>query len=431
MSMVRHSRKSVTCKYCDRREFRWYHDTESGRITKICDKATCDGQGRAQNWVLVRTDTAEGSYVRHQGRVQGCQDVIYIPGSGDGDDREATSDETSDGPTEPEPKPESEVRFIDDETHEFAPSKSDNGNGDPTDKLRDALTALMGSGQVDSETVRTIVKEELTEQQQPTRVIVHDVESATDRELPGLSHQVTPKVLKLLDKGKNVWLVGPAGTGKSTIGHQCAESLSLSFHSISLSPNTSMTEIVGYRDANGIYHETEFRKAYEHGGVFLFDEVDNGHPSAIAKINMALSNGSMAFPDGMVSRNPKFRCLAAANTYGTGPDRAYVGRMQLDAATLDRFTMVRVDIDEALEEQIAHAQGASRETTDRILRFVRHCRRKGEEHGLPVVISPRASMGMALTLNDDSFTWQEAVDMDLRKGVSDNDWVKITEGWAG
>jgi hypothetical protein len=47
-------------------------------------------------------------------------------------------------------------------------------------------------------------------------------------------------------------------------------------------------------------------------------------------------------------------CIAAANTFGRGADRQYVGRSELDESTLDRFRIgtVPMDYDERLERQL-------------------------------------------------------------------------------
>jgi cobaltochelatase CobS len=44
-------------------------------------------------------------------------------------------------------------------------------------------------------------------------------------------------------------------------------------------------------------------------------------------------------------KHPDFVCLAAANTFGTGADRQYVGRNQLDESTLDRFRIGQIEMD--------------------------------------------------------------------------------------
>ncbi len=81
-----------------------------------------------------------------------------------------------------------------------------------------------------------------------------------------------------------VWLYGEAGSGKSTAAEQMADELDLSFRSISLGPSTSKSDLMGYRDATGEYRSTAYRETYEDGGVFLFDEIDNAHPSVLTNI---------------------------------------------------------------------------------------------------------------------------------------------------
>jgi cobaltochelatase CobS len=74
--------------------------------------------------------------------------------------------------------------------------------------------------------------------------------------------------------------------------------------------------------------------------------------------NSSLANGSLALPnrtDAPVStRHPDSVIIAAANTYGSGPDRQYVGRNQLDTAFLNRFTCttIAVDYDRELESSL-------------------------------------------------------------------------------
>ena len=57
----------------------------------------------------------------------------------------------------------------------------------------------------------------------------------------------------------------------------------------------SLTCCAGFIDAQGRIVNTEFRKAYEHGGLFLFDEIDASFPQAILAFNAALANDFMDF----------------------------------------------------------------------------------------------------------------------------------------
>ncbi len=82
--------------------------------------------------------------------------------------------------------------------------------------------------------------------------------------------------------------------------------------------------------------------------MFLCDEIDAGNANVLATLNALLSQPIAAFPDGMVERHENFAFLAAGNTTGAGADMKFVGRNQLDGATLDRFVFVFWEYDEEL-----------------------------------------------------------------------------------
>ena len=181
------------------------------------------------------------------------------------------------------------------------------------------------------------------------------------------AHTVLPDVLMALGAGESVLLVGPMGTGKSTIASHAADALGIAFDFMAVGPQTSKSDVLGYCTADGHYVASAFRRIYESGGVFLFDEMDAAHPGILTVINAALANGHASFPDQLVKRHPDAHFVAAANTYGRGPDRKYVGRQALDAATLDRFTVLDVEVDTDLEDQLCHATGLDAARVLRVL----------------------------------------------------------------
>ena len=123
-------------------------------------------------------------------------------------------------------------------------------------------------------------------------------------------------------------VVGPAGSGKTTLAEQASEALGIDFHFSGAV--LKKHEVLGYRDANGNVQRTAFRDAFENGGLFLFDEIDASSANALVCVNAALANKWCDFPDGRIKAHPSFRIIASANTNGDGATREYAGRNQLD-----------------------------------------------------------------------------------------------------
>jgi cobaltochelatase CobS len=252
---------------------------------------------------------------------------------------------------------------------------------------------------------------------EPVQVLLPEAPRPIDIE--GAAHHILPDLLLALRAHCHVLLVGPAGTGKSMLAKQAAEGLGLGFHALSLGPTTPMSKVFGYYDAHGNYHGTPFRRAFEEGGVMLLDELDNGHPGLLGELNQALALRVCAFADKMVTAHPDFHLIATANTFGTGGDQRYVGRQSLDAATLDRFTMIEVPIDPKLERRLAHAHAPSKSNeVKRLLKEVQRLRGIAERKHLPLVFSPRASIDGAKLLEAGA-TYQQALEWRVLRGLSD------------
>ena len=280
------------------------------------------------------------------------------------------------------------------------------------------------SSRIDAKIKETVdsVKKQLDELKRytPTVVVGYDGKKS---EVKGLKHKQLNDLIKLVGADQNVMITGMAGTGKTHSAGQVAEALGLDFYAMSVGSQTSKADLLGYMDANGKYVRSLFREAYEKGGVYVMDEIDAGNSNVLIVLNSALSNGHCSFPDGMVSKNKNFRFIATANTYGNGADRTYVGRNQIDGATLDRFTNLDWNVDENLEEDMVSnfmAGGAWVHT-------VRELRKDVKDKSIRAIISPRMSVkgSMALELG---FTPTQAVEMvvlpqipeDKRKDILEN-----------
>jgi hypothetical protein len=215
----------------------------------------------------------------------------------------------------------------------------------------------------------------------------------------------------------NVWLVGPAGTGKSTAPQKLALALDVPFYV--QGAIASAHEMLGYMDGGGTYHTTPFRQAWEHGGVFLKDEIDGDFANAQLAFNGALANGLCAFPDSPVPipRHKDCYLIGAANTWGLSATIDYCGRNKMDAAFLDRFVQLKWPIDESLEL----ATSTNREWTLKVQQWRANVKAKGIKG---VMITPRATyQGAALIAN--GATFDQAAEWAVRGAMSDSDWESI------
>jgi hypothetical protein len=250
----------------------------------------------------------------------------------------------------------------------------------------------------------------LLEKMKPKTITVQINENT--RELTGsVVHERFEAVLKLLYLKQDVFMAGPAGTGKSHIAEKAAEALGLEFYF-----ETSLTqkfELTGYKDGDGNYHDTQFYRAFVNGGVFMLDEIDASTPEVLVVINTALAQRYFPFPNGAVKAHPDFRVVAAGNTIGKGADIEYTGRYQLDASTMDRFKLVKIDYSPAIEQHIVNGDTELLEFTHSIRNAMK------KDLGMSLIVSYRFMNGVKQL--EDVFELPEILDMSLLKGMAEDD----------
>ena len=234
-----------------------------------------------------------------------------------------------------------------------APTAEEPANSDALQQAREALQALLGQAPLDEARVIDLITQHAPTPA-PQQWIVTAAEAPNAPGVEG-AHGILRDLLFWLQSGEHVYLHGPAGTGKTTLLTHAAEALSLpaTFNGRCL----EAFDLLGFVDANGNYHSTPFRQAYENGGVHLFDEMDSSAPAALVALNAALENGTCVFPDATVDAHPDFRLIGAGNTTGRGADETYNAREPLDGATLDRFVALHCGYDADIESAIASQWG--------------------------------------------------------------------------
>lgn len=232
-----------------------------------------------------------------------------------------------------------------------------------------------------------------------------------------IEHSLTPKVRAALSVKLNLWLTGPAGSGKSKCAELVAKSLSLPYFAPPIGRETTNAQLFGYFNVQGEYVRTPIREACEKGGVLHLEEIDFASPSVGTALNALLANDEVGFPDRVVTKHEDFIVIASANTYGAGANAQYIGSQGLNAATLNRFVFMDFPYDEKMERRLA--------TNKSWVSHVQSVRKAVEKIALKQVVSPRDTIYGCKLLSTKVFTWEEIEGMTIYKGLPPSTVEKI------
>jgi MoxR-like ATPase len=99
----------------------------------------------------------------------------------------------------------------------------------------------------------------------------------------------------------NLLLVGPAGTGKTTIAQQLSQLLGVPFGSISCSQGMSEAQLTGWllplgKKGKFDYKSAPFVDCMQMPAVFLVDEIGGADANTFMALNSMLANGFMSIP---------------------------------------------------------------------------------------------------------------------------------------
>lgn len=200
----------------------------------------------------------------------------------------------------------------------------------------------------------------------------------------GLTMDGFDDMVKDLAAGYNIYMYGPAGTGKSHTAKQLAAALGVPYYEINQVEFAH--EVTGYGDATGRYVSTPLYEAVVNGGLCFFDEFDRSAQSATTVVNTLLANRRFTFPVvGNVEAHPNFRVVAAGNTAMTGASNEYVAANVIDASSRDRFIFYKTYYDERIELPVM-----ARDDKD-LVTFMQDIRNAAKKSHVQLVASMRAT----------------------------------------
>jgi MoxR-like ATPase len=294
----------------------------------------------------------------------------------------------------------------------------DNLKGMTFSMLAEAISD-MATSKVDMDELKSQIDDYIASKYGPlTRQIEWKLEDKVVIPSNEITHDTFETILNFVKADEPVMMVGPAGSGKNIIVGQISKALQLDFYF-----SNAITEeykLTGFIDAMGKYHETEFFRAFVKGGIFFLDEIDASIPETLVILNAAIANRYFDFPHlGKVKAHKDFRVIAAGNTFGHGATYQYVGRNQLDAASLNRFAVVEINYSKSIEKSIC----SDKELLDFLQDFRKSCENGGVNH----IVSYREIGRLDKMINKVGMDVKVAIQSCLIKNLPIDD-VKIVLG---
>jgi len=215
----------------------------------------------------------------------------------------------------------------------------------------------------------------------------------------------TEEIKALIGAGLiNIWLVGPAGCGKTTICKEVGDLLDMPVTVIPCGAGTSATTFLGY--SYPTREATPFVLAYQQEGIIVLDEFTALEATVAQIANAALGNNELSSKIGTFKRHERCIIIATSNTFGMGADRMYVSNNQLDAATNDRFKGGILELDYSKEYESQY--------DNEVTRYVWAMRETIRKNGLRKLASTRAII-VGCKLKTAGLNWKTALTTDWTK----------------
>ena len=420
--------------YCTAREYEVLTiiaKNEELKTGDLIDGEQLSNKTAGRIWEITECNRTDGGHVTikdNKGNIKTCMFVF-----GKGQKKTTTTKQVEE--TKEEETKTSETTKTDETMNTTTNNTMNNSNSNGIEQVANILATFEQNGynkgykvaqeeaaaKIDNLTAQV---EELKNRPTTSGTVINITVNGETRQaqIKGIVNPKFARIMKYLVKGENVYMWGPAGTGKNVTAKQCAEALDMPiFYN-----NTIYTkyDLCGYMDANGQYVPTtfyNFMKAPK--GLYFMDEYDNSQSSALVCFNDVLEDKKYTFPNGeTLYLDENHKIIAAGNTNGQGATEEYNDRYVIDESNRSRFMFVPVTYDSAVEKSIVG------NSTD-ILEFINDLRRVRDLLNIKLILGYREIKRLKTYEDDDDLP--ELFDNMLLKGMEQDTINEIASRLEG
>lgn len=214
--------------------------------------------------------------------------------------------------------------------------------------------------------------------------------------------------------GDSCLLVGPTGSGKSSIVEQTCARLAWPCITVSAHSRMEMPELTGYNlpytdpvsgDLNTKFVDGPLTKAMREGFVFVLDEYDTLDPAVTVGLHAVMEGRPLVIAENngeVIHPHANFRFVACGNTAGQSDESGvYAATMQQNLASLDRFRVFEVPYLDSADEVstiVDAIPGIPSEIVEKMVKVANSIRLQHQGHGgsyLSVTMSTRTLLRWA------------------------------------